>query len=247
MDFLNNNNETNSILYKKLESELIKSIKNKNFLPGQKYLSDRNIAQLYNVSRSTANRAISDMVKKNLLYRVQGKGTFILQGKNKNSEFSFSGSNSLTDALKESGKEVSTKVLHLYEDCNSEFFQKKLNLEKKSKIVGVQRKRYANLVPFAVETTYVSRDLFPDFLKTDFNNISLYDYMESKNHKPVFFQQYITAIKPNNKVKKILELDTDKFIFKINFTTADNTGTIVEYTESFMDLADMEMAYEVKL
>lgn len=237
--------EKSKILYKNLESQLINMIEHSRYLPGQKFLSDRSISKKFGVSRSTANRAISDMVNQNLLYRVQGKGTFIPTDDHKHPNFSFSGSNSLTDALNKSGKKVSTKVLHLFENCTSRFFLEKLDLQSTDKVVGVQRKRFSDNVPFAIETTYVSSTLFPDFLSTDFNNVSLYDYMASMGHKPVAFQQYITAIVPDQRIKKILELEKDEFIFKINFTTADKTGRIVEYTESFMNLADMEMSYEV--
>lgn len=240
-----NKRKNSKILYKELESKLIKLIKNENYLPGQKFLSDRNIAHTFKVSRSTANRAISDMVDRNLLFRVQGKGTFIVAKKSKYSKFAFSGSNSLTDALKDSGKQVSTKIIHFYEDCSTNFFLKKLNLNDQEKIVGIQRERFADLAPFAVENTYVPEKYFSDFLATDFNYISLYDYMESKGHKPVSFQQYITVIEPNKRIQKLLNLEDDQYIFKINFTTADTMGNIVEYTESYMNLYDMEMTYEV--
>jgi len=70
--------------------------------------------------------------------------------------------------------------------------------------------------------------------------------MESKGHKPVSFQQYITVIEPNKRIQKLLNLEDAQYIFKINFTTADTMGNIVEYTESYMNLYDMEMTYEVK-
>lgn len=233
-------------LYKKIAEKLLKKMHEKEYLPGERFLSDRDISTSLNVSRSTVNRAVTELVNQGLLVRVHGKGTFIPEKKNKEPEFSFSGSNSLTDALKNSGKNISTRVLHIFEDCSTPFLQKKLNLLDGEKVVGMQRIRYADHIPFAIEYTYLPVKFFPDFFEIDFRNISLYDYMDSKQHKPQFFQQYITVMHPDIEKKRLLKLKSNtQYIFKINFTSADKKKNILEYTESFMDMEDMDMLYEV--
>ncbi|RMG82758.1 MAG: GntR family transcriptional regulator [Bacteroidetes bacterium] len=47
------------------------------YKPGEKFLSEREIARKYSVSRVTASRVMNDLLHENYLIRIQGKGTFI--------------------------------------------------------------------------------------------------------------------------------------------------------------------------
>jgi len=38
--------------------------------------------------------------------------------------------------------------------------------------------------------------------------------MESKGHKPVSFQQYITVIEPNKRIQKLLNLEDDCGVYR---------------------------------
>ena len=63
-------------LYYQLENTLRKHIK-KSSMPDEKFFSERELAENYKVSRITAGRTINDLVNEGLLYRIQGKGTFV--------------------------------------------------------------------------------------------------------------------------------------------------------------------------
>lgn len=63
-------------LYYQLTETLRKSIRS-DWKPGKKFYSERYIAEKCSVSRITAGRVLNDLVKEGLLYRIQGKGTFV--------------------------------------------------------------------------------------------------------------------------------------------------------------------------
>lgn len=63
-------------LYYQLTEKLRDNIKEK-WAPGDKFFSERHIASEFSVSRITAGRVLNDLVKEGLLYRIQGKGTFV--------------------------------------------------------------------------------------------------------------------------------------------------------------------------
>ena len=232
--------------YQQFEAILKADLDKHRYLPGEKIPSERVIASRYHINRMTAKRAIDHLVTSGLLYRIHGKGTFIVGEKKESYTFSFSGSNSLTDALKNSGMQVTTDVLRFIDDCQSPYLNVKLALSPKEKVIAVHRIRYANKKPFAIEYTYVPQKFFPDFFEIDFRNVGLYDYMTSREHKPEYFQQYIILIHPAKKERNLLEFrPSDEYAYKLNFTSADKNTNILEYTESYINPKDMDMSYDV--
>jgi GntR family transcriptional regulator len=64
-------------LYQKLRDILRKQVEEGRFLPGQAIPSERNLCQQYQISRITVRQAIAEMINEGILYRQQGKGTFV--------------------------------------------------------------------------------------------------------------------------------------------------------------------------
>ena len=60
-------------------NELLKSIQNGDFLPGEKLLAESDLAAKFNVSRNTLRQAITLLVQDGYLSNHQGRGTFVLQ------------------------------------------------------------------------------------------------------------------------------------------------------------------------
>ncbi len=68
-------------LYHQVEEELERRIQRGNWKPGDRIPTERALAEHYGVSRITVRRAVLDLVQKGLLYRVPGKGTFVINPK----------------------------------------------------------------------------------------------------------------------------------------------------------------------
>ncbi len=63
--------------YVQLENHIMEMIQNKQFPPGSKIPSERDMAKDYSMSILTINKAISDLVNRGILIRIHGKGTFV--------------------------------------------------------------------------------------------------------------------------------------------------------------------------
>ena len=66
-----------SPLYQQLNNALLKMIHKEKFQTGDKFLTERAICELFEVSRATANKALSSLVSGGILEFKKGVGTFI--------------------------------------------------------------------------------------------------------------------------------------------------------------------------
>ena len=64
-------------LYRQIANDLIRRIDEKELLPGAQVPTELELCRSYDVSRITIRHAIRELVDKDLVYRVKGKGTFI--------------------------------------------------------------------------------------------------------------------------------------------------------------------------
>jgi GntR family transcriptional regulator len=64
-------------LHEQLDKILRSDLKNHKWGPDQKIPSENELAQLYGLSRMTVRAVVNHLVNDGLLYRVQGKGTFV--------------------------------------------------------------------------------------------------------------------------------------------------------------------------
>jgi GntR family transcriptional regulator, arabinose operon transcriptional repressor len=64
-------------LYKKIESYILDQILIENWKPLSRIPSENELAEQFNVSRITVKNALSELVDRGVVYRQQGKGTFV--------------------------------------------------------------------------------------------------------------------------------------------------------------------------
>ena len=57
--------------------DIIKQIENEELVPGQNIPAERELIEMYKVSRITVRKAIDELVSKGYLYKIQGKGTYV--------------------------------------------------------------------------------------------------------------------------------------------------------------------------
>ena len=70
-------NLKNTFAGDKFKQDLIAQIESGNLISGEAILSERKLAEKYNIGYMTVRRAVDDLVEMGLLYRVSRKGTFV--------------------------------------------------------------------------------------------------------------------------------------------------------------------------
>ncbi|WP_139903132.1 GntR family transcriptional regulator [Clostridium thermarum] len=72
--------------YQKLRDYIIETISSGKIKAGEKFYSENELAEHFEISRSTVRQAIGELVNEGWLYRVQGKGTFVYRQPLQNSD-----------------------------------------------------------------------------------------------------------------------------------------------------------------
>lgn len=167
---------TNFPLYTQVANKLRFDIENGKYIKGEKIPTENELCQIYNVSRITIRNALEELEKEHLLLRKQGKGTFVAREKFRRD---ISRGSSFTQICLENGQIPGAKVIKsLIEDANEADIAE-LKLDSASKVIVIERIRYADNIPVALE---ISRfpERFSFLLDEDFNNKSLISLLLEK-------------------------------------------------------------------
>ncbi len=159
-------------LYLQLMEEIIKKIENKVYHVEQKLPPERELCDIYGLSRITVRQALQELEREGYIYKLHGKGTFVASktyNQNLVNLYSF------TEEMKKMGKEPSTKVLSFSEIEIEEHLANQLNLETNEEVFQVTRLRLADDEPLMYETTYLPKKHFPDLTATDLVEQPMYD------------------------------------------------------------------------
>ncbi|KHF41672.1 GntR family transcriptional regulator [Halalkalibacter okhensis] len=166
-------------LYYQVKELLKKEIHINKIKVGEMIPSERELSDMFDISRPTVRQAINDLVNEGVLKRKKGLGTFVSQPKI-NQRF-LENLTSFKDEMEEKGLPNSTKLLDIKDvDCNDHI--NKIFHEKYNKFVYIERLRYVKKSPVVIVSTYIPKELAPDLLKEDLTNFSLYEILQKTYH-----------------------------------------------------------------
>lgn len=220
--------------YLQIKIDLLKEIKSGKFASGDKFYSEKELIEKYEVSSITVIRAIQELTSEGFLIRKQGKGTYISRSrKRKLVEFS--------DIEVFPQKNDQVTVVSLTKENNLEILQK-LNLLPQNDYYKIIRLRSNKDEPYFVQTSYIpsdyiKKDKIKDLtyyqsiyqrFKTDFKIVmSDQDSIEINEICMDTPQEFLTLLK--------LE-DNKASVHQSKITTLRNTSHVLEYVVSYKKL-----------
>ncbi len=160
-------------IYQQLNKILRELMASDEFKVGDRFLTERSICDKYNVSRATANKALSNLVSEGLLKFKKGVGTFIVSKPVLDASPSIA---SFTHNARIAGMVPTSKILTFRKIRASEVEESAaevLGLEDNEEIFLVERLRFADRIPMVLEHRYIRAKFCPDLTK-DLVEESLY-------------------------------------------------------------------------
>lgn len=149
-------------LYVQLKEILKELTKSDEFQVGDKFLTERQISKRFDVSRVTANKALSNLVAEGVLSFRKGIGTFV-EDTTKDSHFP-GVSTSFTNRTLAAGKRPSTRLLgfsQIKTEAIPVHVAARFPLSPAEQIVVVERLRLADDVPMILERHFFRAQILP--------------------------------------------------------------------------------------
>lgn len=211
-------------VYYQLKNDFIKKIANGVWKTGECISSERELCEIYGVSRMTIRQAIGELVQEGILTRKKGKGTFVCEQKvNQKDMMSF------TEMIKQSGRSLETKVVEFEVIDTPEHIQDIFVLDKLYKIT---RKRIVDNECIALETVYIPVD-YCGHINREMLSGSLYKVLEGFGYVIKSSNSSIVAVNVGEEARELLECKDDSPILKIISKTFTNTDKLLFLEEAF--------------
>ena len=162
--------------YYQLKEILRERIHAGEWTPGSLIPSERELCERYGISRMTARQAISELVNEGLLYREQGRGTFVGRPKIAQQLLRLTG---FTEDMRAREQRPGAKVLNAEMWPADEATAERLRIKARQPVFRLRRLRLADAEPLALETSCVSFIGCERLMGEDFEANSLYQVLEA--------------------------------------------------------------------
>jgi len=211
------------ILQEMIENEVLK--------PGQSIPTERELCVIQGVSRMTVNKAIMSLVNDGLVYREQGKGTFVAFAKVNREISPLKG---FTEQMQENGVISKSEILSFKVIEATKKYKIELKMpENETKIIEIKRVRFSGEQPVAIETALLPHYLFDGMTREMIEDKSLYEIF--RNHYGYHLDKAKQTIEPtilNDYESKLLNQEDSALALIFSQTTYLENEIPIEYTKA---------------
>lgn len=207
-----------------------------------KLLSERQLADKYEVSRNTVRCALLQLEMTGIIRRIHGKGTFVNRV-NLNSDLA--SSYKFGQQMLALGKKPSTKVLSFEKKEVNAYLTQNMGLEKGEKVIQVDRLRLADDEPMMFERSFLPEKLFPTLTAKMLEENSMYDVFRDEFHENISYaDEYFSAGIISNGDSDVMKLKEGTPCLRMERKTYDLEHRIIELTLTIA--RSDEFAYHVR-
>lgn len=212
-------------LYSQLYTRLAERISSGELKAGDRLPPERELAESMNVSRITARQAIDALAEKGLVYREQGRGTFVAEPK----MHGLIGFTSFSEDLRQRGFHPSSHILVQELKTVAEQDQKILKLESDELALHLVRVRMADDRPVAIQSALIPHRLCPGLENIDLHDQSLYSVLrEEYDIHPAWTEAELEAISATAEQARLLNLEKGDPVLVVHGITYSDSFEIIE-------------------
>lgn len=222
--------DSSTPIYAQLEDYIKEKIKAHEYLPGKAIPTEKELTELFGVSRMTIRQAIANLIHQGVLYRIPRKGAFVSKEViEKKLEIE-----SFSEDMRKKGLIPGSKVLSFQKIMSDEDVRAKLNLSHREAVYFLHRLRLANGEPMAIEYCYLPERYFPDIIKYNMEYCSLYEIIEEEYsiHFSYMKQSIMAVAMTKGEAEMLLQapkgfgLQSTKVVYKDDENPIEYTRTI---------------------
>ena len=215
-------------IYLEIRSYMIKQIEKGRLVPGDKIPSERELVDLFKVSRMTVRHAIDQLVNDGILVRMVGKGTYV---SSERLSTALNVLNSFSEDIIASGHSPSAKLISVEKTQTGNTISSLLRIDKNREVIKVERLRLVDDLEMAITMSFfpVSRALPLDEL--DFTATSIYRQIESLGLRIEKASETVTAEAADKRSAGFLRVKENSPLLKIIRLTFISNNVPIEYME----------------
>lgn len=216
--------------YQMVKEALLKGIRDGEIGEGEVLPSERELCEMFGVSRVTVRKAVEELESEGIIYKFQGKGSFV-KNPQKITQV-LSRLTSFTEDMQAQSMKPSSKILLTECTAANEEVAEKLGIAPGSEVILLRRLRLADEIPMAIETIYLDHTLLEPVL-TEFSEGSLYTFMRDRlGIVPTRAVQSIEVAKLMKWEAALLDNVDLKIALLMNRQTFDASDQPIEYVIS---------------
>jgi GntR family transcriptional regulator len=215
-------------LYFQLKELLRQEIESGYWQPGQRIPSEAELCQAFDISRSVVRQALRELEYQGLLYREQGKGTFVAQPKI--SESLMQDLTGFYEDMMAKGLTQVTKVLREEVQPANKKIANYLQIEPGDQVIVIERLRSVDNEPIVLVTTYLPYNICPDLVDEDLSTQSLYALLEKKHGLELSHgRRTIEAVAANEYEARLLGVEEGAPLVLLDSVSYLRDGRPIEY------------------
>ena len=213
-------------LYQVVEDYLRDLVNSGKLVPGDLIPSESQLTQALGISRGTVKKAIDNLVWEKVLYRHQGKGTYVSRIDFNNSLFRFFSYGDAEGRSLRIHKETTIRRLETVRDDVCE----RLQVPPGSQVLYIERVGYAAKLPVLVEHSYWRADVVPGLENEDVHIPDLfYALVVEKYGVPVVrAEETLTAEAADTHTALKLHIDAGSPVVVLKRVTRTTNDRIIE-------------------
>jgi GntR family transcriptional regulator len=207
---------------------IIEKIEKKEYKVGDKLPSEREISEIYSVSRMTARKALLEVINEGHAYSEPGRGTFVKERTVENYLTRLEGFSYMvkrSSGMETISREIEKKVIEA-----DSILAEKLKVPIGTPINMIARSRIVDKDPIAFEYSFTKLEDFPDLVDIDFSKNSLFETMTKKyNVDIVHAKQTLEIVYADKDVSRILQVPKKTALFLFKDVSDDGNAKPIEF------------------
>lgn len=216
-------------LYYQLKELILNEIKNGNYKSDDLIPTEKELSEMYQISRTTVRQAITELVQEGWLYRIKSKGTFV--SKPKINQSFIQAISSFNDQIIKSGRTPKTELLEFKTMEPTEDIAEILRLQPKEKVILIHRKRSADNDPIVMVKTYLPYNKCSFVMDHDLEKESLYSILAQREETDIYkIHRIVEAVPVTSYDIKYLDISRNKAIQKFISTGYNVFDEPIEYS-----------------
>ena len=222
-------------LYVQLEQILRSQIMTGELLPDKRIPTEKELAEIYQVSSITVRQAIMRLVQEGLLLRKQGKGTFVRKSlKNAKNIMTFNVGGDIKDVVPEGLISQKVTVLGIETVKSSRLVSETLKISEQDDVTRIKRTRSDGNFIISYIKNFLPMDIGKKITKADLRTKPMLHVLKNKvNLSLKEGIQYVVAINADYEIASALNISISSPVLYLETIIYDVNDRPVDFVQTF--------------